>query len=1158
MNKQYNIVWNSARNMYVVASELARGDSRIKSRVRAGGLVAALILASGASNAADNSFVAVPGENTIGGSYSTSKDKSTAVYIAENAIVEDADAVTIMTKGEDSYGLYMGGNDRARAELDSTHTSITTYGKNAHAVFVSGNASLTLDGGTITTYGDNAYGVMVDSGTLSLSNVEISGSSSALSRGIVINSTDVSAGKADLKNVSIHLTGPMGMGIWNIGNEDNLLTGSAISIDTSGDNLAGVTLINGFTNLDAVTIITTGTNSGGVLNESPNSTLTDIRITTSGDGANGIKSISNPYYGTNSVITLDGGTINTSGANAHGMYAIDGGKIIASNLDITGAQSYGTVLENGSSVAITSSNVTGAGAGYYFVKGKKASATPNALTLDGGSITTTTDGGSAFLVDSSPATIRAKNIKSVNSDNLLTVNNTTDTVTFTAENSLLSGAVDAGGSNVSMALDNASQWIMSGSSDVGNLTSSGRITLGDKNGNSGTLNAGNLTLNDSSTTDVWLSSTSEAAPITAQQARLGGTLNITGFEGIEDLAKTNQVTVVDAESAIAGDFSSVTTAGMDKADFLTLSGQINSEDNTRYDVLASLTWFADSNNAATPAHGTFTIDDADQSFTLHTVLRDQSADAATGWDGKSLVKEGDGTLVLDAENRYSGDTHVNGGTLWITDQGAIGAEGSDRAIYVAQGATFGGQNGTANAAVMNNGTVKFDDTLTLNGNVTNAGVLSSGDASGGGSAAGNTLIVNGDYSGKGGKLIINTQLGDDSSLTDRLVVNGDTSGDTTVHINNAGGNGAQTDKGIKIIDVAGASNGEFTQGNQVQINAYEYRMYKDEGDWYLRSAISGADDGSDGGAPQYRADIGAYLGNQSIVQNLQMQTLYDREGSQFRSDNGAMWARFKAGENGTSAAGGDVDVDGNYAQFQIGGDIAAWNNGKQSLSVGVMASYVNAKTDSTGSKGADGSQFTANGSVNGYSLGMYATWFADAVTHQGAYVDSWYQYGIYNNSVKNGDLGSTDYDSTAHAVSLETGYRYDLGAVSLTPQAQAVWQKYSADGVKDSGGTMIDGQDSDSLTTRLGLRVDSKLAKGQSGVIQPFAEANWLHASHDAAVTFGDTRIAQDRPADRAELKVGIQANVNKQWSITAQAAGQKGGNDYSDMSGSLNVRYSW
>lgn len=94
--------------------------------------------------------------------------------------------------------------------------------------------------------------------------------------------------------------------------------------------------------------------------------------------------------------------------------------------------------------------------------------------------------------------------------------------------------------------------------------------------------------------------------------------------------------------------------------------------------------------------------------------------------------------------------------------------------------------------------------------------------------------------------------------------------------------------------------------------------------------------------------------------------------------------------------------------------------------------------------------------MDGYNLGLYATWFADAQSHRGAYIDSWYQYGAYNNSVDNDGLSASRYDSAAHAVSLETGYRYDIAlsnrnTVSLTPQAQVTWQRYSADTVIDDG-----------------------------------------------------------------------------------------------------------
>jgi outer membrane autotransporter protein len=56
------------------------------------------------------------------------------------------------------------------------------------------------------------------------------------------------------------------------------------------------------------------------------------------------------------------------------------------------------------------------------------------------------------------------------------------------------------------------------------------------------------------------------------------------------------------------------------------------------------------------------------------------------------------------------------------------------------------------------------------------------------------LTINGNYTGTGGNLTLNTYLGDDSSPTDELIVAGDVDGKTTLYINQAGGEGAFTDQ----------------------------------------------------------------------------------------------------------------------------------------------------------------------------------------------------------------------------------------------------------------------------------------------------------------------------------------------------------------------------
>ncbi|EBH2104898.1 autotransporter outer membrane beta-barrel domain-containing protein [Salmonella enterica] len=1079
--------------------------------------------------------------------------------------------------------------------------------------------------GTLTLSGGNTYtgGTLISGGTLVATNVDALGSGDV---------TD---------NATLELnTG---------GDFDNAISGSG-QVVKSGDEtltLSGANSYTGGTLISGGTLVASNVEALGTGDVTDNATL---ELNTGGDFINSIG-------GTGRVEKSGDETLTLSGTNSYtGGTLISGGTLIATNVDALGS---GDVTDNATLELNTGGDFTNniSGSGQVVKSGDETLTLSGANTYTGG---TTISGGT--LVASNVEALGTGDVTdnatlelntSGTFDNVISgsgqvVKSGDDALTLSGANSYTGGTTISGGtlvaSNVealgSGDIDNYAslQLNASGQFVTANLTTHDNATTAIGAGSA--LRANTLTQEANSTLAVHLTNSNSGAIVTADHANLGGTLDITG---IGNVAKSwtrdaYAYTLIDSDSAIDSDFAQFTVAGMDakQVDFLTVDGRVNADDDTRYDVTASLSWYADSDNAATDAHGTFTLSEQGHSFTLNTALTDVDAtldpDSATDWDGKSLIKRGAGTLILGAQNTYSGDTDVQEGALWLAETATIGSAGSAQAVNIAANAVFGGHNATVNGHVNNLGSLYFVDTFTVNGDVVNSSAMISGS-----DQPNNTLTIAGNYTGNDGHLYLNTQLGDDSSPTDKLIVTGDTAGSTTLHITNVNGLGAQTVNGIEVIEVGGQSDGDFTlYKGHVDINAWTYTLKQDGGDWYLRSEsddvpddggdvtppddggdvtppddggdvtppddggevtppddggevtppdddgeVTPPDDGGDvtppdddgditppdGGdvtpvTPQYRADIGVYLGNQWMARNLQMQTLYDREGSQYRSADGSVWMRFKAGKAESQAVNGNVDIDSDYSQFQLGGDILTWSDGAQSVTVGLMGSYINANTDSTGNRGADGSQFSANGSVDGYNLGLYATWFADAQSHRGAYIDSWYQYGAYNNSVDNDGLSASRYDSAAHAVSLETGYRYDIAlsnrnTVSLTPQAQVTWQRYSADTVIDDGGTRISGQNDDSWTTRLGVRVDGKLYK-ESGRIQPFMEVNWLHASDNASATFGDTKVSQDLPNDRVEVKVGIQANVSERLSVYAQAAGQKGKNDYGDASFSLNMRYNW
>ncbi|HAV2444408.1 TPA: autotransporter outer membrane beta-barrel domain-containing protein, partial [Escherichia coli] len=470
----------------------------------------------------------------------------------------------------------------------------------------------------------------------------------------------------------------------------------------------------------------------------------------------------------------------------------------------------------------------------------------------------------------------------------------------------------------------------------------------------------------------------------------------------------------------------------------------------------------------------------------------------------------------------------------------------------------------------------------VSGNVTNSGTLDLRA-----DAPGNVLTVGGNYTGNNGRLLINTVLGDDSSATDKLVIKGDASGQTRVAVTNAGGTGAQTLNGIELIHVDGnADSAEFVQAGRIAAGAYDYTLGRGQGsnsgNWYLTSGRNTPDPGSrpepvpGGYDNDLRPEAGSYTANMAAANTLFVTRLHERLGPVQYTDvmtgetkNTSMWMRHEGGHNRWRDGTGQLKTQGNRYVVQLGGDIAQWGRGETDRwYLGVMAGYGNDHNNTDSVR----TGYRSKGSVNGYSTGLYATWFANDETHNGAYLDTWAQYGWFDNHVKGDGLPGESWKSKGLTASLETGYTWKAGEFSgshgslnewyVQPQAQVVWMGVKADEHRESNGTRVESTGDGNVRTRLGVKTwikgHNRMDDGKSREFRPFVEVNWLHNTREFGTRMNGVTVHQDGARNIGEVKAGVEGQINNRLNLWGNVGVQAGDRGYSDTSAMLGVKYTF
>ncbi|MBM7060771.1 autotransporter outer membrane beta-barrel domain-containing protein [Pseudomonas sp. UL073] len=564
-----------------------------------------------------------------------------------------------------------------------------------------------------------------------------------------------------------------------------------------------------------------------------------------------------------------------------------------------------------------------------------------------------------------------------------------------------------------------------------------------------------------------------------------------------------------------------------------------------------------------------------------------------------LIKQGNGTLTAGDALSYTGKSAVDAGTLIVGDTTrpnvTLGAAGAGE-VRVAQGATLAGL-GTVSGQVANAGTVAALNALAGHsadpaGTFTlGNGMLNSGTVNLAGSEVGNVLVVMGDYVGNDGKVVINTVMGGDTSSTDKLLIDGGrASGNTGLVVKHAGGEGAQTTHGIRVVETRNggttdasafaldATSDGYRQGvGSLAAGPYDYRLARGGNggvadDWYLVS--QGADQPTDDctsspalcptPTPSFRPEVGSYLNNKLAASTMQFHTLHERQSQapglvgknlQESSDANA-WIRV-VGK--TSSREGALSASDTQSMVHLGSDILRFSDGGEgSIRVGAMGAY------GRSSNRADNGALSSRGTVDGYSLGAYATWYGHRDIQSGPYADSWVMYGKFDNKVSGQGLPTERYQSNNLATSLETGYSLPIHETEsmrmyLEPQGQVIVSKFHADNHTERNGTVVSGQADTSVTTRLGVRLHG-LALDDTDMkqIRPFAEVNWWHGPGSQTVTFDDIVVRDGLPTNWLEGKIGLQGNVTKAVSLWGSVGIESGDHEYTAGEAQIGVKYSW
>ncbi|HFU0094305.1 TPA: AIDA-I family autotransporter adhesin YfaL/EhaC [Escherichia coli] len=544
---------------------------------------------------------------------------------------------------------------------------------------------------------------------------------------------------------------------------------------------------------------------------------------------------------------------------------------------------------------------------------------------------------------------------------------------------------------------------------------------------------------------------------------------------------------------------------------------------------------------------------------------------------------GDGaTFVTGADQDIQSIDAPSSGTIDISDGTVLRLTGQDTSValnaslFNGDGTLVNATDGVTLAGEFNTNletdSLTYLADVTVNGDLTNT----SGAVSLQNGVAGDTLTVNGDYTG-GGTLLLDSELNGDDSVSDQLVMNGNTAGNTTVVVNSITGIGEPTSTGIKVVDFAAdptqfQNNAQFSLAGSGYVNmrAYDYTLVEDNNDWYLRSQevtppsppdpdpTPDPDPSRDpdptpdpAPTPAYKpvlnAKVGGYFNNLRAANQAFVMERRDHAGG----DGQTLNLRVIGGDYHYTAVG-QLAQHEDTSTVQLSGDLfrGRWGDDGEWM-LGIVGGY----SDNQGDSRSNLTGTRADNQNHGYAVGLTSSWFQHGNQKQGAWLDSWLQYAWFSNDVSEHEDGTDHYHSSGIIASLEAGYQWLPGhGVVIEPQAQVIYQGVQQDDFTAANHARVSQSQGDDIQTRLGLHSEWRTAVG----VTPTLDLNYYHDPHATEIEEDGSTISDDAVKQRGEIKVGVMGNISQRVSLRGSVAWQKGSDDFAQTAGFLSMTVKW